>query len=461
MAEPDKRGGQYWVWFGFMAASAVPSLFLLARASIQSIALPGSYHSLFGFWMPFGILGLISWSVWFLRRFLTSLYSPCNTDYWSETSVVAPVFREDLKVLEPAIRSWLAANVSEINLVMPKDEPERVEEVKLAFAQEPKLHMYTTDWPDKRNSLALGIKAATKPIVILTDSDTLWEPDLVQKVLMPFADEQVGGVGTRQRVLFPETSIWRRAADWMLDSRYLTYVPAMARKGAVSCLSGRTVAYRRKILLKVLPDLVNETFWGRRCVSGDDGRLTWLVLNEGYKTAHQSNALAWTMMPDNAQGFLKQRIRWSRNSWRCYLRAVFRGWIFRQPAITRLSVFQGLLAPFSLTIGFGFAGLALKRGAVLHVVLWLLWLCLGRGIRAIDHLREDRRNLALIPLMTFITLGVLTLVKYYTLVTMNKQAWLTRREDRDVAEGQSANTLGDTATMNLQARRSFPSRSAS
>jgi hypothetical protein len=51
----------------------------------------------------------------------------------------------------------------------------------------------------------------------------------------------------------------------------------MARKGAVSCLSGRTVAYRRSVALEVLPELVNETFFGRPCVSGDDGRLTWLV----------------------------------------------------------------------------------------------------------------------------------------------------------------------------------------
>ena len=42
-------------------------------------------------------------------------------------------------------------------------------------------------------------------------------------------------------------------------------------------------------------------------------------------------AVAWTMMPANAGGFLKQRLRWARNSYRCYLRAFFRGWLFRQP----------------------------------------------------------------------------------------------------------------------------------
>jgi len=260
---------------------------------------------------------------------------------------------------------------------------------------------------------------------------------------MPFADPSVGGVGTRQRVLEAHTSIWRRAADWQLDAKYLTYIPAMARKGGVSCLSGRTVAYRRSVLIDVLPELVNETFRGTRCISGDDGRLTWLFLNKGYKTAYQQNAVAWTMMPDTARGFFMQRLRWSRNSYRCYLRAVFRGWLFHQPAITIVSVLQGLVAPLSLTIGFVFVGLAIERGDLLAIGVWSAWIFTGRGIRAIDHLREQPRNIVLLPLMTVIILFVMTALKYYTFFTMNRQAWITRRQDRGVAEGQSVGSLND------------------
>src|SRR3954451_12639883 len=213
-------------------------------------------------------------------------------------------------------------------------------------------------------------RAATKPIVVLSDSDTLWEPALLRNLLRPFADPAVGGVGTRQRVLDPGSSVWRRAADWILDAKYLTYVPAMARRGGVSCLSGRTVAYRRDVLMEVLPGLMGETFWGRRCVSGDDGRLTWLVLNAGYRTTYQQDAVAWTMMPDSARGFLQQRIRWSRNSYRCYVRAIFRGWLFRQPAITRVSVLQGLLAPVSLMVGLVFVSLAIARGDFVATAVW-------------------------------------------------------------------------------------------
>jgi hyaluronan synthase len=407
-----------------------------------TVRLPGSDGQLFSIWLPFGFLGMIAWSVWLGRRGLTALYRPVANDHREPVTVVAPCFREDPEILEQAVGTWLAAGADDVVLVFPVDEDENLLVADAAFAGEPRVRFAQTTNPEKRYSLTAGILTAIHPIVVLSDSDTLWEPDLLRHLVMPFADPWIGGVGTRQRVLATDTSVWRRAADWMLDAKYLTYVPAMARKGGVSCLSGRTVAYRRDVLLDVLPDLTNETFFGRPCISGDDGRLTWLVLNKGYGTTYQQNAVAWTMMPDTASAFFKQRVRWSRNAWRCYLRAIGRGWVFRQPLITRVSVLQGLIAPFSLSIGFVFAGLAIARGDALAVAVWLVWITTGRGIRAIDHLRQTPRDIVLLPLMTAIVLFAMTAVRFWTLVTCNRQGWITRREDVRVAEGQDAGTLG-------------------
>jgi hyaluronan synthase len=418
-----------------------------------TVRLPGSENSLIHAWLPFGFLGVIAWSVWIGRRFLTALYRPVENDHWEKATVVAPTFREDPEILEAAVHSWLRSGVTEVILVFPDDEPDNLARAQDAFDLEPGVRLFTTGNPMKRNSLAIGITAASNPIVVLSDSDTLWEPDLLKRLLMPFADPQVGGVGSRQRVLDPDGSIWRRAAEWMLDSRYLTYIPAMARRGSVSCLSGRTVAYRREILVDVLPGLVGETFWGRRCVSGDDGRLTWLVLNKGYRTTYQENALAWTMMPATARGFFMQRVRWARNSYRCYLRAVFRGWLFRQPMITRVSVLQGLVAPLSLTIGFTFVALSITRGDLLATAAWAVWVMCGRGIRAIDHLRSNPKNVLLIPVMTGIIIFAMTAIKYYTFWTMNRQGWITRREERAVGEGQSSESLELSVAAPLVALR--------
>jgi hyaluronan synthase len=410
---------------------------------LGTLRLPGSESVLAGRWVPFGFLGLISWSVWLSRRALTACYRPTVNDHWEPATVVAPAFREDPDVLETAIQSWLAGGATDVIVVLPEDEPYNIQRARALAERLGRITIITAESPEKRNMLTIGIRAAGggQPILVLSDSDTVWDADCLRYLVMPFADPKVGGVGTRQRVADPYSSIWRRAADWMLDTRYLTYVPAMARKNGVSCLSGRTVAYRNELLQKVLPGLLGETFWGRRCISGDDGRLTWLVLNEGYQAAFQSTALAWTMMPDTASGFFLQRIRWSRNCYRCYLRAIFRGWLFRQPWITRVSVLQGLLAPFSLTVGLVFTGLAIARGDLLAVSIWSAWIVVGRGIRAIDHLRNHPRNIVLLPFMTVLIVFVMTALKYHTLFTMNKQAWMTRTDEDEVAEGQGASTL--------------------
>ena len=146
----------------------------------------------------------------------------------------------------------------------------------------------------------------------------------------------------------------------MIDVRYLDYVRAQSRAGAVACLSGRTVAYRRSVVMPVLEHLEDEFFLGRRCVSGDDGRLTWLVLASGYKTVYQSTARALSMFPDTGRAFLKQRLRWSRNSYRCYLTAMWKGWLWHQPFICQLSVLQVMLTPVTM-------GLAMT-----YLVAWLL-----------------------------------------------------------------------------------------
>ena len=128
----------------------------------------------------------------------------------------------------------------------------------------------------------------------------------------------------------------------------------MGRAGAVACVSGRTAAYRRSVVMPVLENLENEFFLGRRCVAGDDGRLTWLVLASGYKTVHQSSARALSMFPDTFRAFVKQRVRWSRNSYRCYLTAAYKGWLWRVPFVTKVTVLQILLTPVTMGITLGY-----------------------------------------------------------------------------------------------------------
>jgi hyaluronan synthase len=147
------------------------------------------------------------------------------------------------------------------------------------------------------------------------------------------------------------------------------------------------------------------------------------------------------MFPDRGRAFFKQRLRWSRNSYRTYLTAIWKGWLWRQPFICQLSVLQVMLTP--VTMGF----------AVTYLIVWTLhpqtlvavaavsWLLAGRGLRGISHLRERPSDIWLLPLVAVMTIAIALPVKLYAFATMNVQGWLTRSTDQVGGEAQSASSL--------------------
>jgi cellulose synthase/poly-beta-1,6-N-acetylglucosamine synthase-like glycosyltransferase len=50
----------------------------------------------------------------------------------------------------------------------------------------------------KRSAFGVGMRAARGEIIVLADSDTQWQPGLLEALQAPFADAKVGGVGSRQ-----------------------------------------------------------------------------------------------------------------------------------------------------------------------------------------------------------------------------------------------------------------------
>ncbi|WP_344901692.1 glycosyltransferase family 2 protein [Actinomadura meridiana] len=391
--------------------------------------------------VPLGLAGLLVWGLWLYRVVLSRLYKPVVNNFRATTSVVVPSYREDPEIMVRCLESWLAQDPDEVIIVIDIADTEG--QRRLTQVEDPRLHILVYEHSGKRSALGVGIRAARGEIVVFADSDTWWQPGLLAAVQMPFEDPQVGGVGTQQNVYQRTTSVWRRIADWLVNLRYYDYVPAMGSKGGVACLSGRTAAYRRSVIQPVVENLENEFFLGRRCIAGDDGRLTWLTLSQGYKTVHQSSARAISMFPDSFRAFFKQRIRWSRNSYRCYLTALWKGWLWKTPFVTKVTVLQILLTPVTMGVTLGYLILSRIMGNLhpLGIGLAIGWVLLGRAIRGWSHLRRHPSEILLLPLAVFVVILISLPIKLYAFITMNKQGWLTRSADQVGGAGQSASTL--------------------
>ena len=440
------------------------ALLRIARTAAWSAALAAglavSGERLLGAWLPFAVLGGLAGAIAVWRRVLAERYRPAAPGHRDGVTVIAPTFREDPVILEASIASWLEGGADEVVLVYSEEERESIRRARASHGADPRVRLLVTPDPAKRVALAMGIRAARHPILILSDSDTLWEPGLLERLIAPFADPRIGGVGTRQRVIDAQSTLWRRAAQAMLDAKYGgTLFPALAARGGVSLLSGRTAAYRREALLAAIPGLLGETFMGRPCVSGDDGQLTWLVLQQGYRTTFQHDAVVATMMPGDGRAFVRQRARHGRNDFRRYLRAIGHGWLWRQPAITQVTLLQKLLEPLSVALATAMVVLAVAGADLLSVLAWQAWILGGRGIRPLSHLR-DRGTLLRLPVLAAVIGYVTVLVKWYAVATVNRQGWGTRRRGRAVADGQGSATLRAPLALGAPARECLGGRAA-
>ncbi len=374
--------------------------------------------------IPLGAIGLWRWSVWLFKELVALRYRPKKTPYVSDVSIVTPVYNENKKIFQKALESWLVNKPAEIIAVIDYSDKRCIQVFKKIAKKHKTAHLIITKTPGKRPALADGIKAAKSEIVALVDSDTLWEKNVIKNGLPPFTDKKVAGVGTYQSVYKPKT-IAQKIFDIQLDLRYCDEMPFLAAAGdALVCLSGRTAFYRKSVILPMLPDLVHETFLGQRVVSGDDKRLTYLVLAAGWKVAYQNNSRVYTPGMPDMPSFLKQRLRWTRNSLRSDLRAIFEGWPFHHPALVFFQVdkvAQSLvvvLSPIYFTI-------SLLLGLWPLAAIIAVWWFTSRAIKMFPHLKVRPQDILLLPV--FILYSFLTgILKIYAFFTLNTQGWITR-----------------------------------
>lgn len=372
--------------------------------------------------IPIGLLGLVRWISWLLRRIPAVLYRPMTTGHREPLSVVVPVYQEDPVIFRRAIDSWLASGVDEIVLVIDVTDRDCL---KVAARFGKLVRIVVTNVPGKRDALRRGWEAATSPLVALVDSDTIWASDVAALVCEPFADPKIGGVGTRQNVLNPR-GLWQRTADLYLDYRYFDEIAGQTVMGqAVSCLSGRTAVYRRSLLLAHSERFMAEKFMGVQCMSGDDKRLTTLTLEAGYRTFLQRSARVWSTFPAQPSRFFRQRVRWARNTWRSDLRALRSRWVWRHPFLA-LSMMDKAVGSTTLLVSASFMVLALSEQAWVVAGILATWWLVSRSAKMLPHLERCPRDIWLMPVFILISFAM-AVVKLYALLTIRKQKWLTRQ----------------------------------
>lgn len=377
---------------------------------------------------PLGIIGAWRWSVWLWQKVIQYRYEPIPENHEGSRlslSIVTPVYNEDPKNFRETLLSWVANDPQEIIAVIDYTDTECIRVFQEFASGHPQARLIVTEEPGKRSALAKGARIATGDIIALADSDTRWDRDIRGKLLAPFKDPSVGGVAPRQAILKADTFA-KKLFSIRLDLRYLhefRYLGVVS--DALTCLSGRTALYRREALLPLLDDLVNETFLGQPCISGDDKQLTFLLQKRGWKVRYQQTACVRTPGMPKLITYLRQGLRWGRNSWRTDFRMLGSSWVWMREPLFGYHLFDRAVQPFTLLLGPIYLGVAIFLGHSLAASILITWWIVSRGVRVYPHLKEHPEDILFVPFYA-VSIYPIAVLKIYALFTLDYQSWITR-----------------------------------
>ena len=257
------------------------------------------FKDYFPFFLPIGVIGVYRWSSFLIRAFGALLFLMKST--WSPKYVKPRVYspRRDATLIIPTIdhgpelkdglTSWLAnypakvifvtsievapllsALVEETHAEFKRAELDRLsanlenpskatsKEARLAQrvaagkeappARGTEIQVLTVEAPNKRKQMVRGLTHVTTDIVVFTDDDAIWPPECLEQMVACFDNPAIGGVGTEQRMrpCDPEVgpNFWEVLADLRLTAKSIENAAACQFGNSVTCLSGRTAAYR-------------------------------------------------------------------------------------------------------------------------------------------------------------------------------------------------------------------------
>ncbi|TXK17466.1 glycosyltransferase family 2 protein [Homoserinibacter sp. GY 40078] len=359
----------------------------------------------------FAVYSALIWGLWVLKVVISWRYRPFTGRFRGTTSVVVPVVDEPLDLFRDVIGRMVEQRPDEIIVVINGAPNPGLVEVCEEFA--PLVRWVHTPVPGKRNAVRIGTELSTGDITVLVDSDTVWTDGTLAELVKPFADPSIGGVTTRQRILQPERSWITRWADWLENSRALYSMPAQSVLGQVGCLPGRTIAFRRHILMRVMPDFMTQRFLGVFLEVSDDRTLTNLTLKAGYRTVYQYTSLVYTDAPLKVKKLFKQQLRWARGSQYNTLRML--PWMLGHAPVLALFFVMDIILPFLLWgviagwtyraftgQGYNFyAGFleeyGLQSGVIFVACLMVASSVISMAIRQLRHLSEKPSDFFRLP----------------------------------------------------------------
>ncbi|KAI9706379.1 MAG: hypothetical protein M1836_003384 [Candelina mexicana] len=292
---------------------------------------------------------------------------------------------------------------------------------------------------NKRLQLLRGLEEVKSEVTVFADDDVFWPQNFLINLLAAFEDPTVGSAGSCQRVRRATRTIrpnaWHVLGAFRLVRRNFETCATAHMDGGVSCLSGRTAAYRTSALRTAeFERQFSAEKWLHRSplkTADDDKFVTRWVYGHRWRTKIQCSREAEleTTLRDDL-GYLAQCIRWERTRLRSNLTALFYDrFALRAQCYSLYAVYLKTLFP-PTAISDPLMGYLLYCATnrlshpwqTITMILFVLWLLGTKAIKILPHLKEHPKDIFYLP--AEILFGYAHgLLEAYAIATLTSVAW--------------------------------------
>lgn len=236
---------------------------------------------------------------------------------WPTVTVLIPAHNEE-KVLPGCLEAMAALDYphGKLSILVVDDRSsDRTGAIADEFAAKDNrvrvLHRTEGSRPGKASAVADGMALAASDILVLFDADYLPRPDLLKKLVAPFADDRVGATMGRVVPLNSDANLLTRLLDLERRAGYAIDQHGRALQDLVPQFGGTVGGIRRAALEKV-------GGW-REGHLAEDTDLTFRLVLGGWRVAYINDARCYEEVPEDWPSRFRQVRRWAYGHNECLL----------------------------------------------------------------------------------------------------------------------------------------------
>ncbi|KAI9842075.1 MAG: hypothetical protein M1837_007500 [Sclerophora amabilis] len=354
-----------------------------------------------------------------------------------DVTIIIPTLDSGGDELLDTIRTCLATEPFEMILVTVDANHKRLARLVESLGKA-RIRTFSVAHANKRRQMCRAIPEVRTKITVFADDDVTWPSSILHWILAPFEKADIGGVGTCQRLRRAERpNIWNFLGALYLERRNFEISATTHLDGGISCLSGRTVAYRTHILQDpAFTYGFTHEYWIRRYQlnADDDNFITRWMVSHGWKTYVQycDEAELRTTLEGNAK-FLKQCLRWSRSNWRSNLTSMLiERDVWRQQPWSAYALHLATLSPPAVLgdcllvfLCYQATRAWTSESRIAAFSLLAVWMLFSKFLKLLGHFRRYPEDIPLLPIS--ILFGYFHgFIKVYAFFTLDVTTWGSR-----------------------------------